>query len=524
MQIKFSKLYTTLIIVAITLFSCDDMDSIHEQYLDGEQVYAGKLDSLMTLNGFNRIKIISDTQYIGNTNEVTISWDNETQSFPIEPTDDNKFEIIIEDLAERNYEFDVITKDENNNESVKQTIRGRAFGNIFINSQSARRIIEYKLDRLGDTIVWANKAESEYVVYTTINYQNNNDTTTEVIVYPDETKTALEDWKHGGTIGIVSTVISGDDGFDTANLELVEQVMPTPPSGLDKDWSLAASIKVSKEFFGGRDGAEGSPKVIDGDIFTKYLILDHYPEFWMQQELPKAGIVNHYTMTSGNDAPGRDPRDWELVGSNDEVNWVTLDTRTGESFSDRHVTNVYNFNSTTPYKYYRMNITSVSGDPHFQLSEWRLYEANVPQIDFTDYLLSALTVSKDFPDGPSGAEGSLKVVDGDINSKFLIFDYPTDFWMQQEFINKAIVNQYTLTSGNDAPGRDPKNWNLVGSNDGVTWTTLDTRADESFPNRNETKAYTFSSTEAYKYYRLNITQNNGEGIFQLSEWRLLNAD
>jgi hypothetical protein len=523
MQIKFSKLYTLALIMLATIFGCDDMDSIHEQYLNGEQVYAGKLDSLNVFSGFERVKIVGNTQYLGNSKEATVSWDDQTQTFTIGQIVDNEFEIIIEGLVERNYEFDLVTSDENNNQSVKQTIRGRAFGDVFIAGQTARRIVKFDFSQSEDYIVWADKAESEYVVYTTIRYENNSDTMTEVKVNPDDETTLLEDWKHGGQLEIVSTVISGDNGFDTADLDVVQQTMPVPPSGLNKDWTLAATIKVSKEFFGGVNGAEGSPKVIDGDIFTKYLILDYNqePEFWMQQDLQSPGIINFYTMTSGNDFPGRDPRDWELVGSNDETNWVTLDTRSGESFSGRNETNEYSFVSNTPYRYYRMNITSISGDPHFQLSEWRLYESDVPEIDFTGYILSAITVSKENPGGAGADEGSLKLVDGDTNSKFLIFDYPTTFWMQQKFYSKAIANKYTLTSGNDASSRDPKNWTLAGSNDEANWVALDTRTDESFAGRNETREFTFNSPTAYKYYRFYITANNGDVLFQLSEWRLL---
>lgn len=61
--------------------------------------------------------------------------------------------------------------------------------------------------------------------------------------------------------------------------------------------------------------------------------------------------------------------------------------------------------------------------------------------------------------------------------------------MQQELPQKEIVNKYTLTSGNDVSERDPKNW-----------TELDSRSNESFADRNETKEYTFDSTTSYKYY------------------------
>ena len=242
MQIKFSKLYILALIMVVTIMSCDDMDSIHDQYLNGEQVYAGKLDSLQVFSGFDRVKIVGNTQYLGNSTEATVSWDDQAQTFTIGEIVDNEFEIIIEGLVERNYELDLVTSDENSNQSVKQTLRGRAFGDVFIAGQTTRRIVNIDLSQSEDYIVWANKAESEYVVYTTVRYDNNSGTMTEVVVNPDDETTLLEDWKHGGQLEIVSTVISGDNGFDTADLDVVQQTMPVPPSGLNKDRSTPLGI------------------------------------------------------------------------------------------------------------------------------------------------------------------------------------------------------------------------------------------------------------------------------------------
>ena len=522
MQIKFSKLYMLALLMVITFNSCDDMNSIHEQYLNGEQVYAGKLDSIKVFSGFERLKIVSNTQFLGNAKEATVSWSDQTRIFTIDQIIDNKFEMIIDGLLERNYEFNLYTTDENGNQSVMQTLRGRAFGNNFISGQTARRLVNFEFEPSGDQIIWADKAESEYVVYTTVRYANNSDTMTEVIVFPDDTTTLLVDWKHGGLIEIVSTIISGDNGFDTADLDVIQQTMPTPPSGINKDWTLAATIKVSKEFFGGRNGAEGSPKVIDGDINSKFLITGYSSDFWMQQEFPTPAIIDFYTLTSGNDAPGRDPKDWTLKGSNDEVTWVTVDSKTGESFSGRNTTKEYSFNNTAAYKFYRMNVTSTNGDNIFQLSEWRLYESNITGgINLTANLLKALTVSHENGLGdPNGIEGSSKVVDGNTNTKYL-YDYNLKSWMQQELVSAAISNQYTLTSANNSPNMDPKNWILAGSNDEANWVSLDTRTNESFAGRNETKQYNFTTAAAYKYYRIYITANNGSNLLQLSEWGLL---
>jgi hypothetical protein len=519
MQIKFSKLYTLALVMGVTIISCDDMNSIHEKYLSGEQVYAGKLDSLRVFSGFDRVKIVGNTNYLGNAKEAIVSWDDQTRIFTIDQIVDNKFEIVIDGLIERNYEFNLFTSDENGNQSVKQTLRGRAYGNNFISSQTARRIVGFESLPGGLYIIWADKAESEYIIYTTVRYENKEGGMTEVVVYPDDLSTLMENWKPLGRIEIVSSIISGDNGFDTIDLDMVEKV--SPDSGLNQDWSLAATIKVSKENPGGPNAGEGSLKLIDNDTNSKFLIFDYPTDFWMQQDLVNEGIVNLYSLTSANDADGRDPKDWILAGSNDEINWVELDTRTGESFSGRNETKEYTFDSTAPYKHYRLYITANNGDGLFQLSEWRLFQSNVDKIDFTGYLLNAITVSKENPGGPNAGEGSLKLIDNDTNSKFLIFDYPTTFWMQQEFYSEAIANKYTLTSGNDAPGRDPKNWTLAGSNDEANWVALDTRTDESFAGRNETREFTFNSPTAYKYYRFYITANNGDGLFQLSEWRIL---
>lgn len=131
-----------------------------------------------------------------------------------------------------------------------------------------------------------------------------------------------------------------------------------------------------------------------------------------------------------------------------------------------------------------------------------------------------LTVSKENSGGPTAGEGSSKVVDNNFNSKFLT-GFESPFWMQFQANTPAVLAQYTLTSGNDATSRDPKTWTLAGSNDGTTWTELDARTNETFPSRRLTRVFYVNNTTAYTHYRINITANNGDGNFQLTEWRLL---
>ncbi|HMI02705.1 MAG TPA: discoidin domain-containing protein [Pedobacter sp.] len=83
-----------------------------------------------------------------------------------------------------------------------------------------------------------------------------------------------------------------------------------------------------------------------------------------------------------------------------------------------------------------------------------------------------------------------------------------------------VANVYTVSSANDVKNRDPKAWVLEGSLDGTNWVQLDTRQDQDFNSRFETKIYDFPNTVAYKYYRLTVVSNLGDNLFQISEWSL----
>lgn len=135
----------------------------------------------------------------------------------------------------------------------------------------------------------------------------------------------------------------------------------------------------------------------------------------------------------------------------------------------------------------------------------------------------SLSVNIENPDGPTANEGSKKVTDNNTATKFLIFDYDPTFFIQLKFKKAQHITSYTLTSGNDAPARDPKDWNLSGSNDGTKWTVLDNRTGETFASRGLTKNYDFTNTTTYTYYKLSITANGGDDLFQMAEWRVTNV-
>jgi hypothetical protein len=109
--------------------------------------------------------------------------------------------------------------------------------------------------------------------------------------------------------------------------------------------------------------------------------------------------------------------------------------------------------------------------------------------------------------------------DGNVGTKWFNNNVAPTGWIQYDFGagNAQLVKRYTVSSANDVPGRDPKDWNFLGSQDGVAWTTLDSQSNQSFANRYQQNTYAIGNATAYRYYRLEITANNGEVGVQLSE-------
>jgi len=139
---------------------------------------------------------------------------------------------------------------------------------------------------------------------------------------------------------------------------------------------------------------------------------------------------------------------------------------------------------------------------------------NSPQVSG----IPTATVASASSDNPPN-ETAAMAFDGSTGTKWFNAGAGNTGWLQYYFGGplKAVV-RYDLSSANDVSGRDPKNWQFQGSQNGTTWTTLDTRTGETFASRFLTKQYPISNTTPYAYYRLNITTNNGDASgIQLSE-------
>ncbi|MEU5693596.1 GH92 family glycosyl hydrolase [Actinosynnema sp. NPDC020468] len=133
--------------------------------------------------------------------------------------------------------------------------------------------------------------------------------------------------------------------------------------------------------------------------------------------------------------------------------------------------------------------------------------------DVTDLVVDVVVDAEN----PGGGEVGDNLVDGSPTTKWLTFARTGR--VEFAFAGPVVVRGYALTSANDAPERDPRDWALLGSTDGVAWTAVDSRVGEGFTARLQRKVYATAGTAAFTRYRLEITRNAGGPILQLAEVR-----
>ena len=215
------------------------MDSIHQDYLDGEEVYAGKLDTLKIRPGYYRAQLEGQTQFLGNSTQIIIEYDDELEIYDIinENISDGVYSMILPNLDERSYEFTVTSQDEIGNLSVSQVVAGSAVGDVFVSDQDPREINDFSFEDDGTYANFLGNAQSENVIFTIIDYENEFDEVTRDTLFFEENRKRLYQYKPNGNIITTSIIQSGLNGIDSISLSPLNYTMPELPySILNKNY------------------------------------------------------------------------------------------------------------------------------------------------------------------------------------------------------------------------------------------------------------------------------------------------
>ena len=146
------------------------------------------------------------------------------------------------------------------------------------------------------------------------------------------------------------------------------------PNFLTPDYVEATAVGLSSN--------ELITRINDGKYATAYHAAFNEPIRITYSFADTTGVsINAYSITAGKNESTHDPADWILEASNDERNWTSLDSRSGETFSHRYATQFYFVESKASFTTYRLTVTATNGANQLQIGELQLL--NITPIDPT---------------------------------------------------------------------------------------------------------------------------------------------
>ena len=142
----------------------------------------------------------------------------------------------------------------------------------------------------------------------------------------------------------------------------------------------------------------GIGNLVDGDDNTVYTTF--HSKFYITWKGSKSEIVRTYTLTSAADSPEKDPQEWTLLGSLDNLSWKTLDIQSEQKFSSRKEKKTYHIENREAFRYYRLAVYDNNGGDATQIAEWTLVASEFKD-DIADLmsLAEGYTISSKTPMG-----------------------------------------------------------------------------------------------------------------------------
>lgn len=153
--------------------------------------------------------------------------------------------------------------------------------------------------------------------------------------------------------------------------------------------------------------------------------------------------------------------------------------------------------SSPGYRYLKWVITDTknfSGANSVQVAEFNIINSGTN--------ISMTSFSATNPGGSSpGGEEPPKVIDGNTGTKWLDFNIKSGATSYTATLiidmgTKKVFDSYRWCTANDATERDPKSWQLFGSNNNSTYTLLDTVSGYTATNNR----FTYTESFALDYF------------------------
>ena len=354
--------FILLILFLLGFMSCSDMDETYRHFWErGEKQYPAPADSLQVYSGKNRVGLSWIIYGDPNVDKVKIFWENRSDSLeiPIQSTGgtDSMF-VVIDELAEGTYSFDILTYNKKGNISVSRSVIGTVFGDVYENTLLPRFMQSafYKEDTL--SITWGNPADTTSIG-SEIFYRNRAGSYNRVIADNSVDITSIADYDY-----------DSDPTFTYRTIYV-------PPMAIDTFYSAVQTVKVkgaphyypklnwtaTASSFDSRPGGSYRP--------PQYTIDNNLSTIWVNQISPQTYYPHTLTIDMGAvvnvdgvalrvKKRNETPRLIDVYVSVDGIKWTMMGLFTVENITD--VAQTFDFYETQQIRYFRIVGKEPSGN------------------------------------------------------------------------------------------------------------------------------------------------------------------
>jgi len=208
-------------------------------------------------------------------------------------------------------------------------------------------------------------------------------------------KLVANDYDDSGAYDLLSQLLGIKNHF--GSYQTMSDIIITDP-----DYSTLDPTTIWTNHDNDESSSETIQSLFDSNTSTKWYAKPESHEFSLPVHITwsytTAPVITGYDVTSANDAPGRDPKTWNLYASRDGEKYEQVDHQSGNFWSGERFKKVHFPLSLSGYRYFKLEITELQeADAHPQLAEFSFTTANdKPYTNYTrslDIDKSLMTIS-----------------------------------------------------------------------------------------------------------------------------------
>lgn len=306
---KYSLFSIGTAVLLLGLASCSPMNEPYKEFIEeGEIIYPATPDSVLVHPGKNRIKLSWLVPSDPSIRKARVYWQNRSDSVEVAidrtgDADTERASVMLEDMEEGSYTFDIRHFDDEGNVSIETAVIGFVYGDSYINSLLARVVNRAGFAVADDTmkIMWGPPGD-ETAIASELTYQDLSGTLRSITVSREEESTAIGDYDFDATDAFryrtmyVPDSMAIDTFYTETQTERINEILLKNSGypfehgewdgnrwGYPKYWIVNDSVK-NMNGYGGFDGyrgggylamekwSSGQAEIINGKIYKPVML------------------------------------------------------------------------------------------------------------------------------------------------------------------------------------------------------------------------------------------------------------